>query len=312
VSAAGVVGCQGGAPGYGMGLSSQAAIDGFAADMAALQQDWPQLAGADRLARMQGVVDQLAAAHGFAAPDVTSPRGMGNDSGLFDFSVWEVQVARNLVDVPTLDAASAAKLGDTLYHETRHCEQWFAMARGMAGAGASDVDIEQRMGIPAAVAMQAAGSPILRGSAEHAFAAQMYTSVYGTGAAQRGATLGNLDTLADGCRQAAQDVKAATAAQQAAYNAALADHQLVQGLQGGTIPGTAADLQRAQASFTQTRTAYNAATQEVQAAQAQLGTARQAYAAGHAAYQALPEEADAWDCGGRAGTAIAAALGGTP
>jgi hypothetical protein len=55
-------------------------------------------------------------------------------NGLFEFSTWKVKFLRADWQVPQrLDLASKKKvsaLADTIYHEYRHCEQWFRIAVG--------------------------------------------------------------------------------------------------------------------------------------------------------------------------------------
>src|SRR5689334_23017919 len=77
-------------PCQGIGMSAPPEIDAFADDMAKLQQEWPYLKGADRLGRLQAMVDARAASAGFPAPAVIAPTGLGNYNGVLRFSRWEI------------------------------------------------------------------------------------------------------------------------------------------------------------------------------------------------------------------------------
>lgn len=78
---------------------------------------------------------------------------------------------------------SGVELGDTLYHETRHAEQWFLMARRDADAGLTAPQIQSQLGVPPRVAQAAVANPIPATDARRSCADAMYNSVYGTNAA---------------------------------------------------------------------------------------------------------------------------------
>jgi hypothetical protein len=54
--------------------------------------------------------------------------------GRLEFSTWELQLSQDLLRQP-FDQESARSLAATIYHETRHAEQFFRMARVLAGKG---------------------------------------------------------------------------------------------------------------------------------------------------------------------------------
>src|SRR6266850_69317 len=119
-------------PCHGLGMSAPAAIESFADDIAGLQREWPQLPPADRIARLQTIVDTRAGAAGFPPPYVTAPSGLGQRNGELRFRYWEVAINAILLESNSLSPKQAAALGDTLYHETRHAEQWSLMAKRQA------------------------------------------------------------------------------------------------------------------------------------------------------------------------------------
>src|SRR5438045_3060836 len=76
----------------GLGMSAPAEIESFADDMAGLQREWPQLPPADRITRLQTMVDARASAAGFPSPAVKAPWGLGERNGELRFPYWEVAI----------------------------------------------------------------------------------------------------------------------------------------------------------------------------------------------------------------------------
>src|SRR6185369_50923 len=149
-------------PCQGIGMSSPAEIDAFADDMAKLQEEWPSLKGPERLARLQGMVDARASSAGFPPPAVVAPAGLGNYNGVLRFSRWEIAINPSLVQTARLSAEQAAELGDTLYHETRHAEQWSLIAKRQAGDGLTADQIRNQLRVPENVATDAVEQPLVR------------------------------------------------------------------------------------------------------------------------------------------------------
>jgi hypothetical protein len=84
-----------------------------------------------------------------------------------------------------------------VYHEARHSEQWFRMARNRAGLGATAADIASVMSIPQWVADLAVLNPIRECNPAEFEAEQWYQSIYGADAAHRNAVLGDIDNRYD-------------------------------------------------------------------------------------------------------------------
>ena len=80
--------------------------------------------------------------------------GSLNGGGLFDFSTWQLKVDPNSFDgaQPPARAAFVENIC-TIYHEARHCEQWFHMARYAAvGHGVTAATLAASLSIPVTVA----------------------------------------------------------------------------------------------------------------------------------------------------------------
>jgi peptidoglycan hydrolase-like protein with peptidoglycan-binding domain len=143
----------------------------------------------DRRAAIEVAVNERLAAIG--VPYVTfelDAAGAGGNLAQFHFQEWKVSL-----DPPRFEPAAAdwatseqqAALLGTVYHESRHAEQWFRAARYRAGLGNSADAIVADMKIQDWVAALAFADPILQSDQESAEAAAWYESVYGTGAQHR-------------------------------------------------------------------------------------------------------------------------------
>jgi hypothetical protein len=97
----------------------------------------------------------------------------GDDSGTFSRVTWNVAINTNkfssragVSKVGDLTVDEAAEVADTLYHECRHSEQYFRIARMLAGQSAEKdqaklaAEIAKKMTIPNKVALAAAKVPL--------------------------------------------------------------------------------------------------------------------------------------------------------
>lgn len=160
---------------------------------------------------------------------VVQANGGGND-GTFDFETWTIEIDPDSVfagktKISELTPEEVRGVADTLHHEARHCEQWFRMARLLAGQklGVPQVDgspadettvaqeIADEMGIPPSAALWATQSPLTTGDEESAEAQEWYDSVYGANSAYRELVLGSLDTAISDVAQPITDLQNAIA-----------------------------------------------------------------------------------------------------
>jgi hypothetical protein len=95
------------------------------------------------------------------------PAGMGATSGSFDRTIWTIRLNTagfssrpGVTKVGQLNKEEVAEIVDTIYHEARHSEQYFQIARLQAGEGKSAIDIMTDMNIPILVAFVAASDPL--------------------------------------------------------------------------------------------------------------------------------------------------------
>jgi hypothetical protein len=111
--------------------------------------------------------------------------GSGSASGQFFRDSWNVKIntgkfsSRNgITKVGELTVDEAAEVADTLYHECRHSEQYFRIARMLAGQSTKKTtaeiakEIVDKMTIPNAVALDAAAAPLAETKANAALMAE--------------------------------------------------------------------------------------------------------------------------------------------
>ena len=96
-------------------------------------------------------------------------------SGQFDSHTWAVWLDEaafskrdGVTKIGDLKQDEVANVANTVYHEFRHSEQNFLIARKLAGDGKTPAEIRQHMKIPLAVASAAARSPMGPGVAQTA------------------------------------------------------------------------------------------------------------------------------------------------
>lgn len=117
-------------------------------------------------------------------------KSMPGDNGQFDFTTWTIDLDSVLLSKASLTEAELDDLSNTIYHEARHAEQWFAMAQYLAGESKTASEIKNEMGIPASIASAAFASPRKKGSMDALVAKGWYESIYGKKSAHRERVLG--------------------------------------------------------------------------------------------------------------------------
>jgi hypothetical protein len=136
----------------------------------------------------------------YAVPNPTIQWENLTDCGQFDFRAWQVKLSNTKWDRNPLNVTAQeqidfkkhiAELADTVYHECRHCEQWFRTARFLAAKRTggsrkySKTDISAMTGIPEATARSAKNAPGLKPEAMEE-GRVWYEGVYGQADAPQG------------------------------------------------------------------------------------------------------------------------------
>lgn len=122
--------------------------------------------------------------------------------GLFSYQLWMVELVNGKwkLGIPKGKEENfkrgVAKLADTIYHEYRHCEQWFRMARWLGSSNWTAANITEKMLIPTDIAQAAVRLGQLSPE-ERNEASAWYESVYARPAEQKktssGTGFGNLN-----------------------------------------------------------------------------------------------------------------------
>lgn len=292
------------APCQGQGMSAQSQIDSFSQGMARLQKQWPKLTANARVAQLQALVDAQAASNGFPAPMVATPTGLGHRNGELRFTDWSIAINPALVQSNNLTPKQAASLGDTVFHETRHAEQWNLIARRQAATGLTAEQIRGQLGVTKAVAKEAAAHPLATSDPRRACADALHTSVYGANSAARGTTLTNLETESSAYAAANAQLTQAKA-EQDHWQSQLDSAKNAYIDRKGMLPGpTRSELDQLAARVQQANTGFNTAQAKTEGLRTTVNSIYRSYQQTYADYRALPEEADAWNSGERAASAI--------
>jgi hypothetical protein len=228
--------------------SEQAFRDGFKE----LQGDWSALGVDQRQARLKALADAALASSDTPPIGIHPMTSAVGDMGQLDPAAWRLDLETNNLASASLPDATVKSFADTVYHETRHAEQWYLMARLLAGNGKTAHQISRQLGLPKSVAKSAVKHPLAETDARRACASVLFDSVCGKGSTHRNRLLKQADR---------------------SYVALKAAHA-----------------------------AHHRSDADARATQEQKEAARQAWQRSYATYQAtfkeyqaLPEEADAWE-----------------
>jgi hypothetical protein len=171
------------------GIGATVAVDRFIVAAKDVQKNWSTLKTEERADHLGKAANAELKAAG--CYEVTPNLEDLSEAGKFHFSTWVLGLGKAPFGAASVDDGQAAEIADTVYHESRHAEQWHRMARLLAGKGTSAADIMKKLGIAAKAAADAATKPLKDATtAEGKEASAWYESVYGSGAAHRTKLLG--------------------------------------------------------------------------------------------------------------------------
>lgn len=150
-------------------------------------------------------------------PTVTSAEDANSQANAeFDFQNWRITFGAPLMVAGSLNAL---RLGvNTVYHEARHCEQWYRMAQGVA-AGKLNKNIQNRIDnksaqaiaaglwIPLKIAQSAMANTDYGGNPDREVLA-WWDSVYAASGGIRGRKLGHIQARYDAYRNLPEEVDA--------------------------------------------------------------------------------------------------------
>ena len=172
-------------PCAGKGLADSKREASFAKGMKALQRNWENLTPLQRQQSLGDLVNTELGKSGVPKVGINPKQSLSGTTtnGQLDFLTWNLDVNPDLMESNALTNDQTKQLGDTTYHESRHAEQWYLMARKQAAEGQTAQQINQDTLIPADVTKTAVQNPMTKNDPMAGCAEQMHDSVYGTGGA---------------------------------------------------------------------------------------------------------------------------------
>jgi hypothetical protein len=177
------------------GIADKASTGRITAGAKKLAAGWDSLKTAEERAKVLagGALAELKAA---GVPEYSIVlKDLGKNTGQFQFTTWVMELHKARFEVAKPSAEHLAGVARTIAHESRHCEQWFRMARLEAGRGKDAKVIAREMGIPKKIAEAALKSPLKADGPEGKEADAWYESVYGGKSAARRKILKDLPVL---------------------------------------------------------------------------------------------------------------------
>jgi len=105
--------------------------------------------------------------------------------GRFDWEPWMLEMDKTGLSKHDLEQAEALRLAAVVYHEARHAEQLFNVARLLAGKNKTQAEIRASTGIKESVVAQACAQPLGADDPRAAAAESHHESIFGAGAAAR-------------------------------------------------------------------------------------------------------------------------------
>lgn len=141
------------------GIGSSVAIGRFVAAARHVETHWAQLKPPERADKLGTAAnDELKA---IGVPEVPAQlEELGGDAGRFHFKTWTLGIDKTPFAQPSITQADAAEIADTIYHETRHAEQFHRAARVLGGQKRNAEQIAKQLGIPLKVALDARGKAL--------------------------------------------------------------------------------------------------------------------------------------------------------
>jgi hypothetical protein len=177
------------------GIGARLSLYRFIEAAKKVEADWATLKNATARAKAFGAAAnaELKAA---GVPEVKVRVKKMSELGQFDFATWTLEIGKDAFAKAAADRSEIGDAADTVYHESRHAEQWYRMARLQAGKGWKAWKIATKLGIPLKIAKIAVANPLASGpDAEATEASAWYESVYGTGKKHRNKTLTDMPKI---------------------------------------------------------------------------------------------------------------------
>jgi Domain of unknown function (DUF4157) len=169
----------------------------FLATTKQVETGWAGLSPAARAGALIQSVNQYLQAAGVPPIGFELRKSDADSHGSFSESTWSITLNEDAFKAPSADPEAMAQLADTVFHEARHAEQFFRIARMLAALGYSVQQIRAKMVLNdpiAAIAANAAhANPMALDpnglSTIFMETLEWYQSLYGAKAAMRRETI---------------------------------------------------------------------------------------------------------------------------
>ncbi len=143
----------------GTGIAKGETVKAYADGARQVQSEWEKLSTSERANRL-GALANAALATVSVPPVTIVTADLGSTNGDFSSSTWTMRINTTIISKDSATESELARLSNTFYHEARHAEQVFRVARWMAGVGRSASAIAQHLGIPGRIANAAKAEPL--------------------------------------------------------------------------------------------------------------------------------------------------------
>jgi hypothetical protein len=140
-----------------VGLATDASIDTYTDHIVGMKDELDKATPAKRAELLMKEINARLSAAG--VPQITKPVVFDGHLNAFSADTWTMTMS----EIALADPKNAAT---TMYHEARHAEQSFRIARMLAGKKRSAAQITAEASIEATVAEQAVGQPLAPGTTE--------------------------------------------------------------------------------------------------------------------------------------------------
>lgn len=171
-------------PCAGQGMDTPARKQAFAAQMKDLQKQWKGLRPDERLEHLSKIVNDSGSQSGI--PPVAMTAGdISPAAGSFSASSWSMKIDKSLLSSKTLSNDQTAQLGGTLYHEGRHSEQSYLIARNVASEKLPDDQVSKQSPVPKSVNDAAGKQPLDKDDPQWKCSQVMRETKVGAGAKHR-------------------------------------------------------------------------------------------------------------------------------
>lgn len=143
----------------GTGIAKGKTVKQYAEGTRDMQSEWEKMSAAERANKLGELANAALATVKVPAVNILMA-DLGSSSGSFSNVTWTLKVNQSIVSKDTVTEAELAEVSNTFYHEARHAEQYYRVARYVAGLGMSANYIATRLGIPARIAKEAVSNPL--------------------------------------------------------------------------------------------------------------------------------------------------------